>query len=211
VRWRPGSPASSAAKSSWIAPSGRSPWSPRPSENVLNTPARGRFQWRELVSPKPLTASDRRAFIEFKPILDFNALEPGKAATDAIREAAGELNLAGEYNARVRLTGPVPIANEEFATVQDGAIVNGIGTVLVCAGHSLDGAAFAENHPGRVCEPLYRAFDHDRGWVDDGGFAEPALDRVCGAFVGLGVDFGIQYSVRYRSERFKTSDLQAAC
>jgi hopanoid biosynthesis associated RND transporter like protein HpnN len=26
-------------------------------------------------------------------------------------------------------------------------------------------------------------------------------------FVGLGVDFGIQYSVRYRSERFKTDDL----
>src|SRR5947199_3487330 len=29
-------------------------------------------------------------------------------------------------------------------------------------------------------------------------------------FVGLGVDFGIQYSVRYRSERFKSNDLTAA-
>jgi hopanoid biosynthesis associated RND transporter like protein HpnN len=29
-------------------------------------------------------------------------------------------------------------------------------------------------------------------------------------FVGLGVDFGIQYSVRYRSERFKTDDLRLA-
>ena len=29
-------------------------------------------------------------------------------------------------------------------------------------------------------------------------------------FVGLGVDFGIQYSVRYRSERFKNDDLTAA-
>jgi hopanoid biosynthesis associated RND transporter like protein HpnN len=29
-------------------------------------------------------------------------------------------------------------------------------------------------------------------------------------FVGLGVDFGIQYSVRYRSERFKSNDLQVA-
>jgi hopanoid biosynthesis associated RND transporter like protein HpnN len=29
-------------------------------------------------------------------------------------------------------------------------------------------------------------------------------------FVGLGVDFGIQYSVRYRSERFKSNDLQQA-
>ena len=29
-------------------------------------------------------------------------------------------------------------------------------------------------------------------------------------FVGLGVDFGIQFSVRYRSERHKTGDLQKA-
>ena len=58
------------------------------------------FSWRELASDKPLTDSDRRAFIEFKPILDFNALEPGKDATDAIRQAAKDLNFAGEYQAR---------------------------------------------------------------------------------------------------------------
>ncbi|MGB3445303.1 MAG: MMPL family transporter, partial [Xanthobacteraceae bacterium] len=89
------------------------------------------FSWRELVSDKPLTDADKRAFIEVKPILNFDELEPGKAATDAIRKAANDINLAGEFSARVRLTGPVPIANEEFATVQEGALVNGIGTVLV--------------------------------------------------------------------------------
>ena len=46
------------------------------------------FSWRGLVSDRPLTDSDRRAFIEFKPILDYNALQPGKDATDAIRQAA---------------------------------------------------------------------------------------------------------------------------
>ena len=89
------------------------------------------FSWRELVSDKPLTDSDKRAFIEFKPILDYQALEPGKTATDAIRQAAKDLNFAGDYGARVRLTGPVPMANEEYATVQDGAITNGIVTVVI--------------------------------------------------------------------------------
>ena len=46
-------------------------------EDVLKT-GTATFSWRELVSDKPLTDSDKRAFIEFKPILDFNALEPGK-------------------------------------------------------------------------------------------------------------------------------------
>ena len=68
-------------------------------ENVLKTGS-ATFSWRELVSDKPLTDADRRAFIEFKPILDFNALEPGKDATDAIRQAANDLNFAGKYHAR---------------------------------------------------------------------------------------------------------------
>src|SRR5258708_14525203 len=89
------------------------------------------FPWGNLVGDNPLTDADRRSFIEIKPILDFNALEPGKAATDAIRQAARDLDLAGEFGAHVRLTGPVPIANEEFATVQDAAVVNGIGTGLI--------------------------------------------------------------------------------
>ena len=51
-------------------------------ETVLNTGS-GTFSWRELVSEKPLTDSDRRSFIEIKPILDFNALEPGKEVETA--------------------------------------------------------------------------------------------------------------------------------
>ena len=60
------------------------------------------FSWRELVSDKPLTDSDKRAFIEFKPILDYQALEPGKDATDAIRQAAADLKFAE----RIRRAGP---------------------------------------------------------------------------------------------------------
>src|SRR5262249_18366332 len=84
------------------------------------------FSWRELASDTPLSDSDKRAFIEFKPVLDYNALEPGKGATDAIRKAAAELDFPSKYQARVCLTGPVPIANEEYATVQEGAVMNGI-------------------------------------------------------------------------------------
>ena len=45
-------------------------------ETVLNK-GNATFSWRQLVSDEPLTDSDKRAFIEFKPILDYNALEPG--------------------------------------------------------------------------------------------------------------------------------------
>jgi uncharacterized protein len=178
-------------------------------ENVLNTGS-GTFSWRELVSDKPLTDSDRRAFIEFKPVLDYNALEPGKDATDAIRQAARDLNLAGEYGARVRLTGPVPIANEEYATVQDGAIVNGIGTILVVLV-----ILWMALHSTKIISAVFlNLFIGLSLTTAVGLMMVGSLNLLSVAFavlfIGLGVDFGIQYSVRYRSERFKSNDLRLA-
>jgi uncharacterized protein len=178
-------------------------------ENVLKSGS-GTFSWRELTSDKPLTDSDRRSFIEFKPILDFNALEPGKDATDAIRQAARDLDLAGEYGARVRLTGPVPIANEEFATVQDGAIVNGIGTVLVVLL-----ILWMALHSAKIISAVFlNLFIGLSITTAVGLWMVGSLNLLSIAFavlfVGLGVDFGIQFSVRYRSERFKGDDLRLA-
>jgi hopanoid biosynthesis associated RND transporter like protein HpnN len=178
-------------------------------EKVLNTGS-ATFSWRELTSDKPLTDSDRRAFIEFKPILDFNALEPGKDATDAIRQAASDLKLAGDYGARVRLTGPVPIANEEFATVQDGAIVNGIGTVLVVLI-----ILWMALHSAKIISAVFLNLFIGLSITTAAGlWMVGSLNLLSIAFavlfVGLGVDFGIQFSVRYRSERFKDDDLRLA-
>ena len=50
-----------------------------------------------------------------QPRLDFGALEPGRAATDAIRQAAVDQHLATDYGARVRLTGLIPPARSRKA------------------------------------------------------------------------------------------------
>ena len=178
-------------------------------EDVLKN-GKGTFSWRGLVSDTPLTESDKRAFIEAKPILDFAALEPGKDATDAIRKAAADLDIAGHYGARVRLTGPVPIANEEFATVQDGAVVNGIGTVVIVLvilwlalrSARIIGAVFANLFVGLSITTA-------AGLMMVGSLNLLSIAFAV-LFVGLGVDFGIQFSVRYRSERYKKDDLRGA-
>ncbi len=168
------------------------------------------FSWREFVSDKPLTDADKRAFIEIKPIVDYQALEPGKDATDAIRQAAKDLNFAGAYGAQVRLTGPIPMANEEYATVQDGAIRNGIGTVVIVliilwlALHSakIIFAVFVNLFVGLSLTTAV-------GLMMVGSFNLLSIAFAV-LFVGLGVDFGIQFSVRYRSERFKNDNLAEA-
>jgi hopanoid biosynthesis associated RND transporter like protein HpnN len=168
------------------------------------------FSWRELVSPKPLTDADKRSFIEIKPVIDYEALEPGKDATDAIRKAAADLKFADDYHARVRLTGPIPIANEEYSTVQDGAIVNGIGTIIIVllilwlALHSakIIFAVFVNLFIGLTITTAVGL------WLV--GSLNLLSIAFAVLFVGLGVDFGIQFSVRYRSERFKNDNLAEA-
>jgi len=178
-------------------------------EDVLNK-ANANFSWRELTSDQPLTDSDKRAFIEFKPVLDFNALEPGKAATDAIRNAAAALDFPAKYQARVRLTGPVPIANEEYSTVQEGAIVNGIGTVIVVLF-----ILWLALHSAKIIFAVFVNLFVGLSITTAAGLAMVgSLNLLSIAFavlfVGLGVDFGIQFSVRYRSERYKNDNLQEA-
>ena len=175
-------------------------------ENVVDGGS-ARFSWRALASDMPLSDTDKRGFIEVKPVLDFTALEPGKDATDAIRKAAVDLNLAGEYGAGVRLTGPVPIANEEFATLQEGIVLNSIVTVLLVllilwmALHSVKiiFAVFATLIGGLAVTTAI-------GLLMVGAL-NPLSIAFAVLFVGLGVDFGIQFSVRYRSERYKVNDL----
>ncbi len=176
----------------------------------INNKGTATFSWRELTSEKGLTDSDKRAFIEFKPVIDYAALEPGKEATDAIRKAATDLDFAGKYHARVRLTGPIPIANEEYATVQDGAITNGIGTVLVVLV-----ILWMALHSAKIIFAVFvNLFIGLSITTAVGLLLVGSLNLLSIAFavlfVGLGVDFGIQFSVRYRSERFKNDNLVEA-
>jgi hopanoid biosynthesis associated RND transporter like protein HpnN len=182
------------------------------SQTVETVLAKGKanFSWRELVSDKPLTDADKRAFIEFKPLIDYQALEPGKDATDAIRQAATDLKFASDFDARVRLTGPIPIANEEYSTVQEGAIINGLGTVLIVLV-----ILWMALHSAKIIFAVFvNLFIGLAITTAVGLWMVGSLNLLSIAFavlfVGLGVDFGIQFSVRYRSERFKNDDLREA-
>lgn len=178
-------------------------------EQVLKTGG-GVFSWRQLTSTDPLTPSDFRSLLMIQPILDYNALEPGKVATDAIRKAASDLNFEKDFHARVRLTGPVPIANEEFGTVQEGALVNGVGTVLVVLF-----ILWLALHSPRIIIAVFitlaigLSITTAVALMIAGSFNLISIAFFV-LFVGLGVDFGIQYSVRYRSDRYDIPDLQAA-
>ena len=178
-------------------------------ENVLaGRPAS--FSWQAMVSGQEPASSDLRRLIEVRPVLDFSALQPGAASSSAIRQAATDLQLAQKYQARVRLTGSVPMADEEFATVQHGALANAIATIVIV----LTILWLALKSARLIVAVFLNLFVGLAITAALGLMMVGALNMISVAFavlfVGLGVDFGIQFSVRYRAERHDTPELLPA-
>src|SRR5436305_5063036 len=169
------------------------------------------FSWQELLAgSEGGEANSKRKFIDIQPKLDFTALQPGEAATEAIRKAAADLRLPEDYGARVRLTGPVRIADEEFATVKEGMLVNSVGTVLIVLG-----ILYLALKSSRIILAVFLNLIVGLAITAALGFLVVGpLNLISIAFavlfVGLGVDFGIQYSVRYRTDRYAVDDLKLA-
>src|SRR6266403_717346 len=177
-------------------------------EAIAGRPAS--FSWRAMLNGRPPTPDERRRFVEIRPVLDYAALMPGKVATDAIRQAAADLDIGARYGARLRLTGPVAIADEEYATLEEGAFTNTTVTIVVV----LTILWLALRSFGIILAVAISLVVGLSITAAVGLALVGALNLISIAFavlfIGLGVDFGIQFSVRYRQERFKMPDLRTA-
>ncbi|MGF6413011.1 MMPL family transporter [Paraburkholderia sp. MM5482-R1] len=167
------------------------------------------FSWRALVD-KSAATNPARSFVVVHPVVNYDALEPGASASRAIRATAVSLHLQQRYGATIRLTGEQPLADEEFASVQDGAVLNGIGTFIVVLI-----ILWLALRSGRMIAAVFitlfvgLAITAALGLLMVG-----ALNMISVAFmvlfVGLGVDFGVQFGVKYREERNRDDRLSAA-
>ena len=158
------------------------------------------FSWRTLVrgDPRPL---DLHRFVEVRPVLDRAALEPGGKATAAIREIVSQLGLQAKFGAQTSLTGPVIISDNQFAGVHEGAALNGVVTgviVLIILGIALRSIRLVAAVVVTLAVGLVMTA---AGGIFMVGALNPISLAFAVLFVGLGADFAIQYTVRYRAER----------
>ena len=166
--------------------------------------------WGSLITGAPPNSLEMRRFVQVQPKLDYRALMPGRPATNSIRTIARRLNLTPDAGVRVRLTGPVPMADEEFSTIKDRArlmvalMTSGVLVMLWLAVRSV-----------RIIVAILLtilvglAATTAIGLLVVGSFNIISVAFIA-LFVGLGVDFGIQFCVRYRAERHKEDDLDLA-
>jgi hopanoid biosynthesis associated RND transporter like protein HpnN len=163
------------------------------------------LSWRSLMIDRPVDARELRKLILAQPKRDFQALQPGARATAAVRQMASGIG----GGATVRLTGPVPLNDEEFGTVAEGMSLALFLSILLVLG-----LLFAALRSIKLIVACFVTLI--AGLVLTFGFAAltiGSLNLVSIAFavmfIGLSIDFGIQFGVRYGQERFIADDATA--
>ena len=179
-------------------------------ENVLaDKPAF--FSWQNLLSNGEAPSGRQlRKFIEIAPVLDYADIQPGAKASDFIRQQAKDLHLDAAHGVDVRITGQVPIADAEFATVLDGFGFNGlfmIAAVILIVYAAVKSFKLVGAVLLTVMIGLVVTFAAGLLLVHQLNVLSIAFAVL---FVGIGVDFGIQFSVRFKAERYDHAEFDDA-
>jgi uncharacterized protein len=172
--------------------------------DALDPALAGRFgsvSWLTLLDPAAAAPAQRRQFIEIDPKLDYNALRPGYAATTAIRGMVDDLRLGPDLGATVKLTGLAPINDAQYSALGKTAIPGFIGTVIAVVA-----ILWLALRSARIIVAVFLTLTIGfvvtaaAGLLLVGAFNLLSIAFAV-LFIGLGADFAIQFSVRYRAER----------
>jgi uncharacterized protein len=167
------------------------------------------LSWRKTLSGNQSSNSSR--IIVIQPKTDFGSLQPGESAISSLRKIGQELKLSEKFGARLRLTGSVPLAEEELASVVDGLGLAGLLSLALVLGLLFWGLKSARLVLATLITLIY-------GLIWTAGFAAFAVGTLnlisvafAVLFIGLSVDFGIHFALRFLESEDTTSiSLQTA-
>ena len=149
-------------------------------------------------------------FVLAHPKLNQGSLQPGGVPTAALRRIAAALPDVQAGRASVDFTGQIPLSDEQFASLTQGLVVGSVVSVALIALW-----LFLALRSWRLIVPILATLV--MGLVLTIAFAALAIGvmnliSVAFAilFIGLAVDFAIQFCVRLRSVRLDVPELRAA-
>jgi hopanoid biosynthesis associated RND transporter like protein HpnN len=154
------------------------------------------LSWQQLVLGEEMAADASRQFIILDPVLDYATLSGGEAGIEAIYRIRDELGLGEASGVKVRLTGDVVLNYENLLAVNKGMGLTTLISFLLVAimiGLGSGRLVFAS------LVTLLVGFIWTLGFAI---FFVGRLNLISVAFgvlfIGLGIDYGIQYCLRYR-------------
>ncbi len=170
---------------------------------VVEAQAAGRsaeLSWRRLILGAADGGGPYRRFLQVKPVLDFSSLSPADEAMNGIRSIAAKIDLDAAHGVRVRLTGSAALAAEELQSVEQGMGLAAVVSFVLVIGVLVVGL-------GSLRLSLSLLVTLIMGLLWTAGFALLALGQLnlisvafAVLFIGLSVDFGIHFGLRYKED-----------
>ena len=160
------------------------------------------LSWRRLIGAigPDAAAGDPMRFVVVQPELDYGSLQPAALPIAEIRRQAAALAIDAGHGLRLRLTGPAVLDHEELESVRLGGQTAALLSLALVTLLLVVGLRSARLVLATVATLLM-------GLVWTATFATLAIGHLnllsvafAVLFVGLGVDFGIHTSLRYREE-----------
>ena len=158
-----------------------------------------RLSWHTLISGQNIHLSETPTtrIIIIQPNINFGSLEPGKNVINKLRKIGQNIKLAEKYKTRLRLTGSVPLAQEELKSVVDGLGVAGVLSLALVTALLFWGLKSA-----RLVLAIILTLCCGLVWT--AGLATLTIGTLnlisvafAVLFIGLSVDFGIHFALCY--------------
>ena len=169
------------------------------------------FSWQELFASGTgdLKPQLRRVILA-QPVYDFADLQPASRAVAAINAHAKRLGIEQGNGLRIGITGDAPLGDEEFGSIEEN-----IGLVGLLMALAMLLTLWFATHSARTTAAIAITIVAGLVITLAGGLAAAGSLNVISIafiplFVGLGVDFGIQVSVRFNAERWAGAELRTA-
>jgi hopanoid biosynthesis associated RND transporter like protein HpnN len=171
------------------------------------------MSWQNLLTVDSSQRSEMRRIILLETRRDFDRFLPGELAIDRVREIVAELELDSNHGVTVRLTGPVALEYEELESVRKGSVSIALLALILVSIVLI----FAFRSFQLIVVSLVTLITGLIGTTAFAAFAVGDLNLISISFgvlyIGLGIDFAIHFSLRYResiiSGRSQSAALQA--
>ncbi len=174
--------------------------------------AEGRRQpisWQEFLSGRKPTPGETRRFVLASTALDFGQVEAASKSIAALREAVRAGGYGPGSGVTVRVTGPVALNNDQLAALSDSAILSTVTCLGLLGFWLLVGLRSLRTVIALVVTLLVGLVGCAAFAVTFIGPFNPVSIAFAPLFIGIAIDFGIQFSVRYSAERIGFPAIEA--
>jgi uncharacterized protein len=182
-------------------------------QQVLNNAADGHptpLSWQNLLGSDVTQQAGNVRMVLSHPVLEDGSLQPGRAATKALERIRDSLPDVKSGRVRIDYTGSVALADVQFGALTKGIVLSTVVSLLLLALW-----LYLAMHSFRRIIPILLTLLV--GFALTTGFAALAVGTLnvisvafAVLFVGLAVDFGIQFAVRLRDERMRHPEITQA-